>query len=72
MEFTMNEIAQLLGEKDLTMAAMVKQIQTLTDRNESLLKQKDDLYNELHALKLKTGSYPKEVPKIDDNKEAKA
>jgi hypothetical protein len=72
MEFTMSEIAQLLGEKDLVIATMHKEMSKLNDRNEHLLKAKDALYNELHDLKLKTGSYPKEVPNTDGIKEVKA
>jgi hypothetical protein len=72
MNFTMEEVAQMLGEKDLLIASLSKQMKSLTERNEHLLKAKDEIYNELHTLKLKTGSYPKEVPKVDGNKEAKA
>lgn len=68
--FTMVEIAQMLGEKDLNMAMMAKQITSLTERNEALLKAKDTLYNELHELKIKKHN-PKEVPKTSDV-EAKA
>lgn len=61
MEIKLDEVAMLLGEKDLTIFQLNKQLKIEKERYENLLKQKDEIYNELHALKLKTGSFPKEV-----------
>jgi hypothetical protein len=70
MEFTMQEIAQMLGEKDLIIAQLGKQLLAEKELSESRLKDLDDYKKRVDALP--KDMRPIEFPKVADKVEAKA
>lgn len=46
LTITLDEVAMLLGQKELALFQLNKQIAVHSERSERLLKQKDELFNE--------------------------
>lgn len=60
MNFTMQEVAQMLGEKDLLIASMDKQLRAANDRAEERLKVADEQFNKITELEKRLAILSKE------------